>query len=675
MWRVPKRISAYGLVGLWCVLATVHGHAQTVQQMQTGFERDVNRYRWENTLQIVQQLAGWEVDLTNRFTSDAFLLFGNETTFRDENRLTWGLLRPVGDRVSARFRGHAAWFSQSDVFSQEIYGGLRITPRPSLWIEPVAGLAWDRRPGVPSADGSVPVLLDTGPAFGGRLGFQPQAFDGYEIQLEADGAWQVINPRRGRAVRVNGAAQRAFLDTRLRTRVQYANFRRDAYQAVSFLNRDEPVSRRSETVEATTNDTLFASIQLDTPLPRGLRLISQLDLQTNHRFIRTLQAPEDALFFDTDFTRRAVDFEAGFVYERSNVNARVAMQGGAEIEQRSLVNQSNLPPTQAAQKSNLLEQADYEQGFLSVSARLQAVLNRRMTLNMGGASTILRHDTPDTNPDDRDEVYHNGQIGLRINISRFVQADLNVFGTYYHTVYLNGARSAENNVLRSLRLRPTIHWTPSPRTRMRVSSQVRATYTVDDFVLPGRRPSDQSAREMQYDTEIRQSLGGRMQLVANGTFSDLRLGRFIDSRFAEIPFDTLRTYSGWVRLQTGQRVTAEVGMRLFIRSDYSRAVTVRYARVDEAGIILRDETGATLLTSITRPGREIIEQVGPTCAIAWPMRRNSTLRLDGWVNVQRVRHRLYGDLPEAAASRIKRAARRGTRKLIPNLALTMLWNF
>ena len=80
------------------------------------------------------------------------------------------------------------------------------------------------------------------------------------------------------------------------------------------------------------------------------------------------------------------------------------------------------------------------------------------------------------------------------------------------------------------------------------------------------------------------------------------------------------------------------------------------------------------MTSITRPGRQWIEQIGPTTAITWTM-GDSSVRLDGWFNVQHVRHRLYGALPEVSADRIRQAARKGTRKLIPNLALTVRWNF
>ncbi len=268
---------------------------------------------------------------------------------------------------------------------------------------------------------------------------------------------------------------------------------------------------------------------------------------------------------------------------------------------------------------------------------------------------------------------HNGVLGLLFRMSRYVQADLQVFGSFYHTVYLNAERSAENNILRSLRLRPSMRWTPSPHTRVRLTTEVRATYTVDDFILPGRRPTDQSAREVRFETEIEQDLPGGARLFATGSYGDLRLGRLLWDEFAEIPFDTLRTYNGWIHLQTGRRLVADVGMRFFIRSDFDRAATGQYPRVDDAGNELRDETGAVLLTSITRPGRKWIEQVGPTAALTWMMGA-STLRFDGWLNIQHVRRRLYGTLPEAAADRIRRAGRRGTRKIIPNVALTVVWH-
>ena len=115
-------------------------------------------------------------------------------------------------------------------------------------------------------------------------------------------------------------------------------------------------------------------------------------------------------------------------------------------------------------------------------------------------------------------------------------------------------------------------------------------------------------------------------------------------------------------------------MRLFVRTDFERASTVRYRRLDENGNVEFDETGAAVFSTITRTGRRWIEQVGPTCAIIWSMQKNSELRMDGWLNIQHIRQRLYGDLPEALADHIQSEARKGTRTVIPNLSVSVRWN-
>ena len=654
-------------------LVVAGAEAQSVQQLEMGFERDVNRYRWTSNARFALRVAGWDLALANRFLSDAYILFEDQLSFRDEDRLTWEARRPFSESFSAHLRGRTAWFGLSKTFTQEIYGGLRATPSPYAWVEPVVGVAWDRRPGVAVPGGPPERRLDAGPAYGFRLSLTPPPVDGYQLRLDGGGAWQVISPRRGRNVRFQGSAQRSFEKARLSSTARVSSVRRDTYQAVSFLNRDVSDERPPETIEATTSDTLEVHVELDAPFYRGVRLLSQIDVAANNRFIRTHRAPEETLFFETDFNRRALDAEIGLIYETPRTMARVAFQGGASTERRRLVNREDLPPAEVAQRTNLLLQADYDEGTVGVQANARTMLHPRVVLTFDGSSRIVRHDTPEANADDRDEVYHNGLLGLRLRLSRYLQTDVTLFGSFYHTVYLKAERSAENTVQRSLRLRPTLRWTPSPRTRVRFTPEIRATYTVDDFVLPGRRPTDQSAREIRFTTDVEQQVDSDLHLFANGSYSDLRLGRLLWNDFAEIPFDTLRTYSGWIHLQVGRRLLTDIGLRFFIRSDFDRATRVRYPRVDEAGHELRDETGQVLFTSITRPGRRWIEQVGPTAAITWTMGASS-VRLDGWLNVQHVRSRLYGALPDASADRIRRAARKGTRKLIPNLALTVVWN-
>ncbi len=661
---------------LLALLVASTASAQDGQLIETGFERDVNRYRWTASTRLAQELGAWHFALDNRYRSDAFMLFGDRLSFRDENRLSWQIGAPVRQGIDTRIRGRSLWYTQSRVFTQELYSGLRLSPHRGLWIEPAVGLAWDRRPGIGAGD-RPPLRTDLGPAYAARMAWRPSPINDYQIRIEADAAYQVINPRRGRAVRLEGDVARRFDDVRLTTDVHYSNYRRDAYQAVSFLNRTTPTDRLSETVEATASDTLQIGLEVAAPLYRALQLTGRVDVGANNRRIRTLRAPEDALFFDTAFNRRAVEGQIGVGYGvdgGSGLMGRLSARAGAELERRRLTNREDLPATQAAQKTNLLQQADYDQGLFALQARGRAGMGR-LTLNFDGSSSILRHDTPEANLDDRDELYHNGQLGARVEVSRYLDADVRLLGTYYHTVYLNADRSSENNVQRSVRLRPAFTLTPGPRTRLRMTSELRATYTVHDFVLPGRRAADQSARELRYTGEAEHHFRGGMAVFAQGSLSDLRLGRLNWSEFAEIPFDTLQTYSGSVRfqVQTARGITADVGLRIFIRTDFERTAVVRYERADETGAILRDAEGTALTASITRPGRSIIEQVGPTCSISWPMRGGSHLRLDGWLNVQHVRTRLFGQLPDAAADRIRRAARRGERKIIPNVSMAASW--
>ncbi|NNE35226.1 MAG: hypothetical protein HKN13_08325, partial [Rhodothermales bacterium] len=288
---------------------------------------------------------------------------------------------------------------------------------------------------------------------------------------------------------------------------------------------------------------------------------------------------------------------------------------------------------------------------------------------------LLRHDTPELNPDDRDERFARGQLGLRSIVNEYLSADLQVFATQYETVYLKAIRSAENNVQRSLRLRPAFNWTPSAKTRVRVGTEIRATYTVDDFVLGGRRPRDQSARELQFELDGTHDFGDGVVARFSGEQSELRLGRFFEDSFSEIPFDTLQTTAGWVRIRVGGSAQAEIGLRVFQRRDFNQSTRVRYRRLDADGNPVIDSNGDPIIATIVKPGREKISQLGPTCSITWPVPRGASIRVEGWLTFQHVSRRLYGTLPESEANEIARAARAGTRTTIPNLALTMSWAF
>ena len=664
MIEIPsKRFLGLTLAVIWTVMAGFGSNVYAQTTLEAGFQRDVNRYLWTSKAALNLGIGPWNLQASNSFRSDAFILFNDRLSFRNEDRLQFRARKKLpGNTMDLVLQGRGDWFSLSRVFRQETWIGLRWGNKKPYWIEPVIGLALDSRPGFGRTSSAIPVRTDIGPGVGLQFGFPMAEVSGYLIEANGQGQIEKTSPRVGKLFRTEATARRAFENTSIRTRIKAASVRRDSYQAASFLNRDDAISRPSETVESTRSDTVNVFLEVESRIASPMWITGGLDVSTNSRSVRTLRAPSDALFFDSNFNRRTVEASLAARYEKGNTRIRLAAVAGAEVERRRLDNADDLPAAQAAQKLSLLRQADNERGYLSVQQSVLASVKPWWQIQYDGSANILRHDTPQVNPDDRDELLFNAQIGSRFRVNEDLFFTVQVLGSWFHTVYIKADRSAENNVQRSLRYRPAVEWKPSRNTTVRVGSEVRATYTVDDFILPGRRPTDQAAREMRHELDVEHATKDGIRFLLNSSYSDLRLGRFLDDVFAEIPFDTLKTYSGWGRIQTSGKVQAELGVRFFIRTDFDRSASVRYTH---------PETGSE--QSIARQGRTRIDQVGPTMAISWFMKNDAQLRIDGWAMVQRVSHTLYGELPEGLESAIQKAAARGRRTVIPNLTVTLRW--
>ncbi len=647
-----------------CVLgvSSSRSEAQSSLQQETEFAREVNRYRWSSITVWNANLGRWQVDVANRFLSDAYLQFDNRLRFRDEDRLSIVAVRPIRRRFGASIQGDLDWFGAGRASSRTLFFGVQMIPLDALKLKTAVGVGSDRRPGIVQGDQGTPLRVDTGPAVAVSVELEPREIQGYRISFNSDASWQRIAPRRVGDLMLEGTAARSFGLARLESRTRFSSRRRDTYQSASFLNRGQ--ERDPESIEATTSDTLDTNMLLHVPIMNGLRIIAQADLRLNQRRIRAPSTPEASITFETDFARQAFAGQIGLHYQRERMDAQLSAEYGATNERRSLNNRDLLPPSEASQKTTLLQQADYDEGVFAVNGSVRGDVFSTLSILFSGSSQIVRHDTPLVNLDDRDEVYHTATLTLSHRRSRQLRVAARLYGSYRHIVFLNAERSAENNIQRTLLLRPSMDWTPIPETRIRVASEVRATYTTDDFVLPGRRSSDQSAREMRLESETEHRIFLDTDVKLSASFSDLRLGRLRWDEFSEIPFDTLRTYSVWLRIQTGRRLRGELGWRTFLRSDFDRAITIQYQFPNDGGTAARG--------SITRTGKRWVIQNGPSGALYW-IRGQTTLRLDAWANWQQLRYRLYGQLPSANEEVIRRVARRGTRRLIPLVSLSIFW--
>ena len=647
----------------FCLISQT-GYAQQ-SQVSFGLIHDVNRYRWDAGVEVDETFNQWSATVTNRFRSDAYVLFDDVLTFRDENQTRLRFARRLSSTMSAFSAIDADWFSLSRVLQQQSLVGIEYRAKRDWRIVPQIGFAVDQRPGVRLSEQEAPLRIDAGPAAAIDFDYNSNAANpNNTIRASTRASMRRIQPRRGREVVASLRGTRSIGSANYTSDVIFSSYRRDTYEPVSFLNRD--AAALAESIESTTSDTFRIALAGSGQLAERLFLSGETNFTANNRLVRNRGAlPTDALFFATDFKRRSFDASVTLRSELARATSYLTANFGAEQEDRSLANQADLPPVQAIQRIAQLRQADYDRGIFGLTGGTTVRFGRVVTVG-SVAATILRHDTPEENPDDRDELIYIGRFGVQVPISPELTTTVNIFGSRYETVYLKSSRSAENNVQRSLRLRPAVEWSPSRRTTFRFGSEVRATYTEDQFVLPGRRSRDQSAREFRMDVAVERYLTDQTRVSGQASHSTLHLGRFLADQFAEIPFDTLDTTTGNLQVSVGKNVQSTVGLRLLNRSDYSPALTLRYSRPTDTG---------NVPATITRPGREVIRQLGPTSSISWSMRRRSLLRVDGWLAFQRVSQRLYGILPETDAQLIRTSGRKGTRKTIPNLSLTVVWYF
>ncbi|TDI74453.1 MAG: hypothetical protein E2O84_05800, partial [Bacteroidetes bacterium] len=574
-----------------------------------SFSRMVNQYRWTSNLSVHETRADWRLDFYNRFRSDAYILFNNRLSFRDEDQVSISLTKPFSGR-SGVFYGDIGWYSLSDVIISRAYTGVRFGRPGRFQLEPLVGFSLDRRPGIGETPGENPLRTDAGPAVGFNARLPLMSIEGYDVELAGRGRFEDLSPRRSDLFRLTGMIGKSFNRLSTRTLFTVSSVRRDSYQAASFLNRSDPSISRTETIESTRSDTFDIALDVNQRVNQNFSFGGRIIAAINRRKIRIHSAPQDALIFDTDFRRNDVTAELNTEYSNGSSFFRFSVSVGAQVEERDLVNGDDLPPAQAAQKVFLLRQADFDRGVVEVRFISRFPLSGRTGFQLDLSANIVRHDTPEVNPDDRDELYYRGQIGTSTRLSETLELQLQIFATYFHTVYLKAVRSSENNVQQSLRFRPTVRWRPRAGTRIELVSQVRATYTVDDFVLPGRRPTDQSARELRYDLDAEHSLGETMLLKFTGRVSELRLARFLNDTFSEIPFDSLRTTDLWGRFRVGGRVQAEVGYRGLVRSDYDRALRVEYESVEAGETGQPTQRASAFSSSIIREGRRTITQAG-----------------------------------------------------------------
>lgn len=236
--------------------------------------------------------------------------------------------------------------------------------------------------------------------------------------------------------------------------------------------------------------------------------------------------------------------------------------------------------------------------------------NVRDTIQLTGAISILRYDTPSVaNNDDRDEVQASLAVGYAHRYSSFFSAGLQLQGQLNHAVFLKAARSALNNRNWVLRLAPSAKYEYNgfsfhPRL------EVLAQYTVYDFEGRVSVPKSFSFRQLSVRDSIILPISERLYAETQLYFRSFQRAELYWEDFSEFPLS--RNYEQFIKSLLYTRIEGSLLLGAGARW---------YA--------LSQENTATVAATST-----LLQSIAPECSIVWTFANGTTCTLNGWYEFQ-----------------------------------------
>jgi hypothetical protein len=452
--------------------------------------------------------------------------------------------------------------------------------------------------------------------------------------------------------------QTSYLNPELRLTLNggYSFNQRDSYQPNSFFNRDV-----TNIIEKVLSDSTSFGLQLETKLSKALLFTFFANSLINVRNFKNVPLTDETenTLIDTEYARQEFESSAQVAYTGDWMNGQLGSRFSVSGLDAQITKTLNITDEILTRRNEQLRNTFFDQSLLEIFSKHEQRITESQQVTVNTSASILRFDTPETNFDDRDELFLALEVQHTYNNTSQFQTTLLFSGEAYHRVFLFSQRSLENNWRRSLRFQPGMIWLPTESLRITNQLLVRANYTVFDFQNRDGTIRDQSSREWGLSHDIRWEFSKNWFTNLQFSRNQLVIGQLFWNEFAETPIDTLTT----TRLETSLEVIQKqsfikLGIRFFLKDDYIPATILR----------LGTETSEMPISRFTTGNQQTL-QWGPTLNVKWISSKYGEISLDGWLQMQFLRDQWYIEVPdEFKAELIDLTSFRRTR-IFPNLFL------
>jgi hypothetical protein len=590
-----------------------------------AFERNTNTFRWNLQGRYSAEILGWITETEERFLRT--MIQSARQNFKDENTFRFSLTKNILSDVDLVTSFSSFIFSDqfslglNDVSLNAVTEGVRWNILDDLSVNSSAGIAFDRQQGI----------LDKGFVYEGDALLRSLAFGESKLAGGIYLKGELISPRFQEEQRATAELRTALSRSSLHDiRLSFRKIRRDFYlQAdsaiASLFHVLNPVSSRTEQL-------LTLSDQIDYEILTPLLLHGGIDI--SQRTIFNAQQYHDpgaiSPIFDSDIKEFRLMGNLFLRYDnrtgsagiiRFEINERDETHTIGKFEGANLIAYSKQARLEE-QKNNTIYQTQ-------IAFDLSQTVGSMDTLFVAGSSVKLEYNTPDNNPDDRDELFLLSSARWSHRLHDHVLSSLTGEVSFRHIVYLFSERSANNSWNRVFRIAPAVT-VRYPDIVSINSAEVIGNYTTYDFE--------------EFNPDL-QSFALRLMVLSDST--DLRLSRSYWFRTTLM----LRMYEQgelhWNRFTVHPTTffrEQTLALSIVKKSDsWVLSVGIRYFEQRRYKFNEQEKMIDNILISY-----------GPTVQVVLPTSAKAGIQIEGWYQLTR----------ENAQSMRK----------TPNITISMVWN-
>lgn len=328
--------------------------------------------------------------------------------------------------------------------------------------------------------------LNKGISITGDLDVSNLSFSGYFLDGQVKAGIENLNPRRNNFILSKVYIEKSFSDNLSRNEFDgyFSRIRKDFYFPADIYTEQQynvksNIEQRTEYI-AKGFDRFDYSISQKADFYITINPYYRNIFKENYYIPQVVAGPPSV--YDTQVQELSLGGDAALRFNLNKIDLQLKASYLERDEKHFLINPGRISSAFVKEKEALESNKNNHSSKFSLGSNLYYNLSESNRLEFVGNASILRYDTPSNeNTDDRDELNFLVYLGHRYdngnNFQLLNSVDLNL----YHTVYIFGEKSSNNNWNRVIRFTSRNTFTPIEAIRTVNTFSVLANYTVFDF--------------------------------------------------------------------------------------------------------------------------------------------------------------------------------------------------